>query len=114
MVTFETGFRIDDRDLFHSDVMDVEGSWAFSGTTDPELDRYLDTLQLIVDRDEAYPIWQQYQHRLMEIQPYTFLYSAKRRNGVGPRLQDVVMDTRGDWATIRRWWIAPEDRGTLF
>jgi len=109
-VTFETGFRIDDRDLFHSEVVDVEGSWAFSGTMDPELDRYLDTLQLLPDREMAYPVWQAYQLRLMELQPYSFLYSAHRRNGVGPRLQDVVMDTRGDWATIRNWWIVPEDR----
>jgi ABC-type transport system substrate-binding protein len=110
LVTFETGFRIDDRDLFHSDVRDVAGSWAFSGTQDPILDRYLDTLQLIPDRRDAYPLWQEYQLRLMEVQPYTFLYSADRRIGVGPRLRDVVTDTRGDWATIRQWWIAPEDR----
>jgi hypothetical protein len=31
---------------------------------------------------------------------------------VGPRLQDVVTDERGDWATIRHWWIASEDRET--
>ena len=110
LVTFETGFRIDDRDLFHSAVMD--GQWAFSGTADPELDRYLDTLQFIPDREEAYPVWQAYQLRLMEVQPYTFLYSANRRNGVGPRLQDVVTDKRGDWATIRHWWIVAQDRET--
>jgi peptide/nickel transport system substrate-binding protein len=110
LVTFETGFRIDDRDLFHSDVRDVEGSWAFSGTQDSILDRYLDTLQLIPDRNDAYPLWQEYQLRLMELQPYTFLYSAKRRIGVGPRLRNVVTDTRGDWATIRRWWIEPGER----
>ncbi len=85
LVTFETGFRIDDRDLFHSEV--VDGPWAFSGTVDPELDRYLDTLQLIPDREEAIPLWRAYQRRLMEVQPYTFLYSAHRRDGVKPRLQ---------------------------
>ena len=107
-VTFETGFRLDERDLFHSDVTD--GPWAFSGITDPELDRFLDTLQLIPDREEALPVWWAYQHRLLELQPYTFLYSAFRRDGVNKRIQDVVMDPRGDWATIRHWWIAPQDR----
>jgi peptide/nickel transport system substrate-binding protein len=107
-VTFETGFRIDDRDLFHSEV--VEGPWAFSGTRDPELDRYLDTLQLIPDREEALILWRAYQLRLMELQPYTFLYSAYRRNGLNQRLKGVVMDTRGDWATLRDWWISPQDR----
>lgn len=108
LVTFETGFRVDDRDLFHSEA--VDGPFAFSGTTDPELDRFLDTLQLIPDREEAYPIWQAYELRLQQVQPYTFLYSANRRNGVGPRLRDVVTDERGDWATIRQWWIATGDR----
>lgn len=108
LVTFETGYRIDDRDLFHSDV--VDGPLAFSGTTDPELDRYLDTLQLIPDRTEARPVWRNYLLRLVAIQPYTFLYSASRRDGVNKRLRDAHMDTRGDWATIRHWWIAPEDR----
>jgi peptide/nickel transport system substrate-binding protein len=109
-VTFETGFRLDDRDLFHSDA--VDGLWAFAGIMDPELDRYLDTLQLIPDRVEALPVWRAYQNRLLQLQPYTFLYSALRRDGVNERLQDVVMDPRGDWATIRQWWIAPQDRKT--
>jgi peptide/nickel transport system substrate-binding protein len=108
LVTFETGFRIDDRDLFHSE--GVDGSYGFSGTKDPELDRYLDTLQLIPDRDEALPVWQAYQRRLLEVQPYTYLYSTLRRNGVNRRLKDVVMDTRGDLASIRHWWIDPQDR----
>ncbi|MFH1764600.1 MAG: ABC transporter substrate-binding protein [Gemmatimonadota bacterium] len=108
LVTFETGFRIDDRDLFHSER--VDGIYGFSGTMDPELDRYLDTLQLIPNREEALPVWAAYQHRLLEVQPYTFLYSTLRRNGVNRRLQDVVMDTRGDLASIRHWWIDPQGR----
>jgi ABC-type transport system substrate-binding protein len=108
LVTFETGFRIDDRDLFHSER--VDGLYGFSGTMDPELDRYLDTLQLIPDREEALPVWAAYQQRLLEVQPYTFLYSALRRNGVNRRLQGVVMDTRGDLASIRHWWIDPQNR----
>lgn len=109
-VTFETGFRLDERDLFHSEA--VDGPWAFSGTADPELDRYLDTLQLIPDRDEAIPVWKEYQERILELQPYTFLYSAYRRDGVNRRLEGVVMDTRGDWASIRHWWIPPSARNT--
>ena len=38
LVTFETGFRVDDWDLFHSEA--VDGAFALSGTMDPELDRY--------------------------------------------------------------------------
>jgi peptide/nickel transport system substrate-binding protein len=108
LITLETGFRIDDRDLFHSDV--VDGPLAFSGTMDSELDRYLDTLNFIPNRADALPVWRDYQFRLMELQPYTFLYSALRRDGVRKRLRGAEFDTRGDWATIRHWWMAPQDR----
>ena len=110
LVSWESEFRLDERDQFHSEA--VDGLWAFSGTRDPILDRYLDTLPVITDRREAIPVWRAYQSRIMEVQPYTYLYSAYRRNGVNERLRGVVMDARGEWASLRRWWIAPEDRGT--
>ncbi len=109
LISFEAEFRLDERDLFHSEA--VDGLWAFSGTADPELDRYLDTLQLIADRAEALPMWREYQERIMELQPYTYLFSAFRLDGVNERLRDVVMDARGEWANIRQWWIPPEERG---
>ncbi len=108
LVSFETEFRLDERDLFHSE--GVDGPFAFAGTSDPALDRYLDTLQLITDRDEALPLWQAYQFRILELQPYTYLYSSFRRDGVNRRIRGAVMDPRGEWATVRHWWIAPGAR----
>ena len=108
LISWEAEFRLDERDLFHSEA--VNGSYAFSGIQDPELDRFLDTLQLIPDRKEAIETWRAYQCRLVQLQPYTFLYYPDRQNGVNRRLRDVEMDVRGDWQNIREWWIAPEDR----
>jgi len=108
LVSWESEFRLDERDLFHSEA--VDGLWAFSGTRDPVLDRYLDTLPLMTDRAASLPHWRAYQQRILEVQPFTYLYSSFRRNGVSRRLQGVVMDARGEWAGIREWWIAPEDR----
>jgi hypothetical protein len=76
------------------------------------LDRFLDTLQLITDRDAAKPLWLDYQLRQMELHPYTFLYSPERQNAVNRRVHGVVMDVRGDWQNIREWWIPPEERRT--
>ena len=108
LIAWESEFRLDERDLFHSQA--VNGPYAFSGIQDSILDRYLDTLQLVTDREEARPLWREYQLRLMELHPYTFLYSYYRENGVNRRLRGVRMDVRGDWQNIREWWIAPEDR----
>ncbi len=96
-------FRIDDTDLFHSRA--VDGPYALSGTVNPELDGLLDTLQLIVDRDEARPYWHRYQRALMEEQPYSFLYFNHRLVGLNRRLQDVEVDVRGEWVNVGSWWI---------
>ena len=110
LISWEAEFRLDERDLFHSEA--AEGPMAFSGIHDPVLDRYLDTLQLITDRDLARPLWREYQLRQMELHPNTYLYAPHRQNGVRARLQGVVMDQRGDWRNMREWWISPEDRKT--
>lgn len=108
IISWEAEFRLDERDLFHSQV--VDGPYAFAGLQDPTIDRYLDTLQLITSREEARPLWREYQLRQMELHPYTFLYSPDRINGINTRLQDVRMDIRGEWLNLREWWIRPEDR----
>lgn len=101
-------FRLDDRDLFDSHRID--GPWAMSGTNDPELDRYLDTLQTVVDRTKAKPLWDAYQRRLVEVQPYTFLYIATQLLGVRKSLHDVRADTRGDLVALQSWWLDPAAR----
>ena len=103
-----TELKVDDTDLFASDRAD--GPWAFSGTNNPEIDRLLDTLQTIVDRDEAAPVWREYQRALNEEHPYTFLYYPQRLAGVSDRMNGVEMDVRGDWLSIRDWWITPAER----
>jgi len=108
LISWEAEFRLDERDLFHSET--VDGPYAFSGIQDKELDRYLDSLQLIPDRKEARKMWWDYQNRLVELQPYTFLYYPDRQHGLNTRLRNVEMDTRGEWLNVREWWIAPEDR----
>lgn len=110
MISWESEFRMDDWDLFHSE--GIDGPYAFAGLQDPVLDRYLDTLQLVTDRGQARPLWREYQLRLMELHPNTFLYSPDRQNGVRTRLQGVEMDARGDWQNVREWWIPLELRKT--
>jgi peptide/nickel transport system substrate-binding protein len=108
VIGWVTEFRLNDHDLHHSTKADHPYGW--SGAHDPEIDRLLDTLQLVVDREDALPLWHEYQLRLMELQPYTFLYFPDRRAGLNRRLQDVVLDARGDWVGIRDWWIPADQR----
>lgn len=104
-----TEFRVDDTDLFHSDRL--EEAYAWSGTRNPRLDRLMEELPLIVDRDEALPRWHEFQYELIREQPYTFVYFQDRLDGINNRLRDVRMDARGEWLSIKDWWIDPARRG---
>jgi peptide/nickel transport system substrate-binding protein len=101
-------FKLDDMDLFHSDRIDQPYAW--SGTRNPQIDRLLEELALIVDRDEARARWAEYQQVLIEEQPYTFFYFPDRLDGVSTRMKGVVMDARGEWLNIREWYIDPASR----
>ena len=96
-------FKVDDTDLFHSDRIDTPFAWA--GTQNPEIDDLLTRLSAIVDRDEAAPLWKEYQHALAQEQPFTFFYYPERLDGVNRRLRGVVMDARGEWLNLKDWWI---------
>lgn len=101
-------FKVDDSDLFHSDRIDQLYAWA--GTRNPAIDRLLDTLQLVVERADARPLWLDYQRLVAEEQPYTFFYYPQRLEGVRTRLRDVVADSRGEWINVGEWWLDPADR----
>jgi peptide/nickel transport system substrate-binding protein len=103
-----TEFKVDDHDLFHSTKADQPYGWA--GIADERLDVLLDTLQLVVDRSEALPLWEEYQELLVELQPYTYVAFPRRLAGVNRRLQGVEMDARGEWVSVADWWIPAELR----
>jgi len=108
VMAWVTEFRLDDTDLFHSERIDQPYAW--SGTQNPEIDRLLEELSNTVDREDALPLWREYQRVLAEEQPYTFFYYPDRLAGVNSRMQDVHMDARGEWVSTKNWWIDPASR----
>lgn len=110
VIGWVTEFRVDDTDLFHCDKLDDPFQWV--GYCDPETDRLLEQMPMIVDRDQALPIWSQYQRKIAADQPYTFLYFQERLEGAHQRLRNVDPDARGDWVGVTDWWILPGLRRT--
>ena len=108
VMAWVTEFKVDDIDLFHSERLD--GPYAWAGTQSEELDRLLDTLQLVVDREEALPLWREYQRKILEVMPYTYFFFPERLEGVSRRMRDVEMDVRGEWINIKDWWIPQDQR----
>ena len=101
-------YKLDDTDLFHSERIDQPYAW--SGTTNPDIDRLLVRLGSTIDREEAKALWAEYQEELIEEQPYTFFYFPERLDGVSTRLEGVQMDARGEWLNIREWYVDPASR----
>jgi peptide/nickel transport system substrate-binding protein len=108
VMTWVVDFKLDDTDLFHSD--NFMGAYGWSGTKRPDIDRLLEQLPLVIDREEAKPLWREYQELLVDEQPYSFFYFLERLDGVSRRLQDVTMDSRGEWLNIKDWWIPADQR----
>ena len=101
-------YKLDDTDLFHRSSLSATYGWA--GTQRPDIDRLLDQLPLVVDREKAKPIWKEYQELLVDEQPFTFFYFPDRIDGVSKALNDVEMDSRGEWLNIKDWWISVDRR----
>jgi peptide/nickel transport system substrate-binding protein len=101
-------FNLDDRILFACSQLDGQFQWA--SYCNPRVDEILDRVAITEDRSRALPLWHEYQEILQWEQPYTFLYYDVRANAVRERVRGVEMDIRGDFISVKDWWIAPADR----
>lgn len=105
---WSTDYRVDDTGLFHS--RGIDEPFAFSGTHNAELDALLEQLRITVSREDAAPLWTEYQRIITEEQPFTYFFYPQRINGVSRRIKNVEMDARGEWVNLRRWYIDPTGR----
>lgn len=94
-------FEMDESGFFHSEKIDEPLAWA--GLQDPELDQIMDALRDAGSSGEAEPLWRDFQQRVVELQPFTYLYYQERLEGVSPRMTHMPMDARGEWAQIMDW-----------
>jgi peptide/nickel transport system substrate-binding protein len=101
-------FELDDTELFHSD--NIDQPLAMSGTQNPEIDRLVEELRVIADREVARPLWTEYQRLIVQEQPYTYFYFPQRLAGINNRLQGLVMDARGEWVNLKDWYLDPASR----
>jgi peptide/nickel transport system substrate-binding protein len=101
-------FRQDDADILHCRA--VDGPFQYVGYCNPRVDALIDTLAVVMDREEARPLWREYQRLIVRESPYTVLFYHTQITGVRTRLRDVTIDIRGETARARDWWVAPARR----
>ncbi len=109
IMTWSNDFNINEYDLFHSSAA-AASPYGWSGLSDAKLDRLLEALPRTLDRTEARPLWREYQQRIIELQPFTYLYVSQRLNGIDARLGGVVMDLRGELLSAPTWYWTPDAR----
>jgi len=109
---WESDFRVNLRDLFHSAML--SGPYQIAGYANPRVDALIDSIAVIVGRDEARPLYHRLQRILRDEQPWGFLYYFPDLNIARNRLRNVTMDVRGSFVNVDRWWVsdaaAPEAR----
>jgi peptide/nickel transport system substrate-binding protein len=103
-----TNFRKDDSAILHS--RNLSGPFQETGFRNPRADLLMDSLAIIIDREQARPLWREYHQLLIEESPYTVLHYPRRLLAHRDRLRGVELDVRGDFISVRRWWIAPDAR----
>ena len=103
-------FRQDDTDILHCKRLNQP--YQYVGFCNPRVDALIDTLAVTMDREQARPLWREYQRLMIQESPYTVLYYPERLGAVRRRLQGAVLDIRGETITARKWWLLPDQRTT--
>jgi peptide/nickel transport system substrate-binding protein len=102
------GVRKVDIAVLHS--RNADSPLADVGFSSPRTDVLLDTLDVLMDRGLARPLWQEYHEIMLREAPYTVLYYPRWLLANRERLREVELDVRGELANVRQWWIHPAAR----
>ena len=105
IVAWESDFRINLRDIFHSSALG--GPFQLASYSNPKVDSLIDFTARTKDRAKAKPAYQELQRILREEQPWSFLYYFPDVYLVRDRVHGVEMDIRSSLLTVGKWWVSP-------
>lgn len=103
LLGFETDFRVNLYDTFHSGALGTPNQ--FASYSNPRVDSLIDRTRLARTMSEARPLYAEIQRILRDEQPWSFLYYYPDLVLLNDRLQGVEMDDRGGLISIQKWWV---------
>jgi len=103
---WDADFTVNPTDLFHSKA--ILNGYNFVSYASPRIDALLEMGREISDRKEAKTYWAEFQKRIIEDCPYTFLFITEKLAGHNKRIGGVKMDARGFLSNITEWQILRE------
>lgn len=71
----------------------------------PEATRLMRQAEAQPTPPQANPLWRAAAERIVQDQPYTWLYYYDSLTGRGPRLRGVEVDTYGAYQNVWEWWV---------
>jgi peptide/nickel transport system substrate-binding protein len=108
LVGWNVALKVDLKPQFHSG--SLTGKFNHTGYSNPEVDVLIDRALAAPTLEEARPVWHEVQRKIVEDQPYTFLFVQDRIYGVNDRVRGTVPDTRGYYRSLQDWWIPASRR----
>lgn len=94
---------------------DLRPLWApdspfnFTGYDEPEVTALIGQAMAQPTHERSVPYWRAAASRMVQDQPYTWLYYLDMVDGVNERLRDTIVNTFGPYQNVWEWWI-PESR----
>lgn len=98
-------FRPDPSPLFSCEEARKRLSPNRTGYCNPQADQLVQSALREPDAARAKQGWTQFSQILQQDQPLTLLYWTEELVGVGPNLQGVETDARGELVSAPRWWL---------
>jgi peptide/nickel transport system substrate-binding protein len=96
---------------------DLTGSFRTGGPLNvvsydnPEVNRMMDRALAQPTPETANPAWRAVAERIVQDQPYTWLYYYDQLTAVSNRLRGVRVDTYGAYQNLWEWWIPQAEQG---
>ena len=92
--------------LWHSD-SDKPGGFNFVGYRNKEVDRLIDRMETTVDRKKLSKIWQALFARIVNDNPYLFLYIPNEITVADRRISPIIPALNGIWHNYIDWELSP-------
>lgn len=105
IVAWESDFRINLRDTFHSG--SIKGPFQLASYSNKRVDALIDSVSKMSDRNAARPLYVELQRIIREDQPWTFLYYFPDAYLFRQRVHGVDMDIRSAFLSVGKWWVTP-------
>jgi peptide/nickel transport system substrate-binding protein len=104
IIAWESDFRINLRDIFHSGALGTPNQTA--SYSNPRVDSLIDAVGQARTREQAKPLYVELQRILRDEQPWTFLYYYPNLVVMRDRLRGAEMDVRGAFVNVQKWWLS--------